>query len=274
MGVAGFMLLGAYGSALFAKYLGLSFWLALPSGGLVAGLISFAVGYPFFRLKGMYFAILTLLMAEVVRFIFYFWTPVTGGSAGLFEIPEPNPITFAGLVNITFDSKFNYYYLMLFIVLVSLLILYRLERSRLGSAIQAIKENEVLAQSIGINITLNKVIAFAVSSFFIGIAGALFGFYQLSLSCDSQSKFGVVTSVNVLIYAIVGGQNKFVGPIVGAFVLTFIPEFARDLKEYSPILIGAVFVIVVLFLPEGIVGGFGDLFGWCGKIPTKLKASK
>ena len=259
LGTAGFMLIGGYSSALLAKYFGLSFWAVLPSGGLVAGLIAFAIGYPFFRLKGMYFAILTMLMSEVVRMISYFWTPVTGGSASLFEIPEPNPITIPGIITITFDSKFNYYYLMLSILLVSLLILFRLERSRLGSAIKAIKENDVLAQSIGINITLNKVIAFAVSSFFVGIAGGLFGFYQLSLSSDAQSKFGIDTSVNILIYTIVGGQTKFIGPIIGAFMLTVIPEFARDLKEYSPILIGVVFIIVVLFLPKGIVGGFEDL---------------
>jgi branched-chain amino acid transport system permease protein len=272
MGVAGLMLIGGYSSALFVKYCGLSFWTALPTSGLLVAFIAFGLGYPFFRLKGMYFAILTMLMGESVRMTSFYWTALTGGSAGLTGIPAPNPITIPGMITITFDSKFNYYYLMLVIVLVSLLIFYRLERSRLGSTIQTIKENDILAQSIGINVTLSKIIAFAVSSFFVAIAGALFGFYQQSLSSDAQSKFGIDTSVNVLIYTIVGGQTKFMGPIIGAFILTVIPEFGRGLREYSPILIGAVFIIVVLFLPKGIVGGFEDLLRWSSKAAAKFKA--
>jgi branched-chain amino acid transport system permease protein len=133
MGTAGFMLLGAYSSALLAKDLGLSFWITMPVGGLLAAVIAMAVGYPFLRAKGIYFAILTLMLAEVCRLTAYYWQSMTGGIAGLQNIPPPDPINVLGLTTLSFDTKATFYYLMLVIVIISLFILYRiLVRSYVG----------------------------------------------------------------------------------------------------------------------------------------------
>lgn len=271
LGHAGFFLIGAYGSALLVMKGGLSFWLALPAGGLMAAVMALAVGYPFFRLKGMYFAILTLLLAEVLRSFGFYWTNLTGGPYGLLRIPGPNPITIPGIATITFDTKIAYYYLVLVILLLSLLILYRLERSRLGFVWEATNEADNLAQSVGINIMRHKIIAFAIGCFFAGIAGALFAHYQHNLICDASGKFSMVTSIFVLIYVVIGGEAKFAGPILGAVILTLIPEFAREVKQYQPAVLGVLLILFVFFLPEGLIDLPRRFSVWYGKVRGRPK---
>jgi branched-chain amino acid transport system permease protein len=256
MGTAGFMLIGAYSSALLAINLGLSFWLTMPLGGLVAAVIALAAGYPFLKAKGIYFAILTVMLAEVCRLIAWYWKDLTGGSGGLQYIPAPDPINVLGLFMLSFTGKISFYYLILVIVLISLIILYRTERSWLGLMWSSINEADTLASSVGINIMFHKILIFAISSFFMGIAGALYAHYMGSLSPYGipGSVFGFTASIYVLLYVVVGGEARFAGPIIGAFILTMVAELARSLREFMPLLFGCILIFVVFLMPQGLVG--------------------
>jgi len=255
LGHAGFMALGAYTSALLMKA-GFPFWAAFSGGGLMAAVVAFAVGYPFLRVKGIYFAILTLLLAEVFRLTALYWKSLTGGMRGLSGIPSPDPLAIPLIGKMTFGTKTDYYYLVLVIVMLSLFILYRLEHSRLGDVWMAIKESDVLAQSVGIRIMWHKVLNFSIGCFFAGVAGALFAHYLhvLSPGGSSGGKFGTMTSIFIMTYMVVGGQGMFAGPVIGASLLTIIPEIARPLKEYQPLIFGGLLIFIVFLMPEGIVG--------------------
>ena len=263
MGTAGFMLVGAYSSALLAINLGFSFWVAMPLGGLAAAIIALAAGYPFLKAKGIYFAILTVMLAEVCRLIAWYWKDVTGGSGGLQYIPAPDPISIFGLITIAFTTKVAFYYLMLVIVIVSLIILYRTEKSWLGLMWSSINEADTLAKAMGINIMGHKILIFAISSFFMGVAGALYAHYMGSLSPYGipGSVFGFTASIYVLLYVVVGGEARFAGPIIGAFLLTMVSELARSLREYMPLLFGGLLVLVVFLMPQGIIGLGSQLSG-------------
>jgi len=253
LGQVGFMLIGAYSSALLSMRLGLSVWLAMLLGGLIAAVVALILGYPILRTKGVYFVVLTFLVAEIFRLSMWYMPNVSGGPAGLSNIPPPNPINILGITAITFATKSAYYYLLLVIVLLSLVILFRVERS-LGFTWMAIRQNDSLAESVGINVMGYKLIAFVIGCFFAGIAGALFAHFMHLLTTDVTAMFGMLTTIYVVIYMVVGGQASFAGPIVGAVVLTLVPEFARPLKEYQPIIFGALVVFIMFFMRQGLLG--------------------
>ncbi|MEJ2740255.1 MAG: branched-chain amino acid ABC transporter permease, partial [Dehalococcoidia bacterium] len=240
LGTAGFMLLGAYSSALFSIRLGLSFWIAVPLGGLIAAFVALLVGYPFLKTKGIYFAILTVMLAEVCRLIAWYWLDMTHGAAGLQDIPPPGSINLFGLTILNFDTKISNYYLILIIVLICLVILYRMERSWLGLIWSAISEADNLAQAVGINIMGHKMLIFCISSFFIGIGGALYAHYMGAISPYGTpgSPFSFTTSIYTLIYVVFGGEAFFAGPILGAVLLTLLPEITREAQEYMPLIFG------------------------------------
>jgi branched-chain amino acid transport system permease protein len=273
LGTAGFTLLGAYSSALLAIKFGLSFWITMPVAGLVAAVVALIFGYPFLRAKGIYFAILTVMLAEVCRLTAWYWTSMTGGSAGLKNIPSPDPINILGITTLTFNTKIAYYYLALVIVIISLIILYRMERSWLGLMWSAISEADNLAQAVGINIIGHKMLIFCVSSFFIGIAGALYAHYIGTITAHGTpgSLFGFTASIYVLLYAVVGGESRFAGPIIGAVLLTMFPEVARGLKEYIPLIFGGLLILFMFFMPEGIVGFSALLSRWYVKATKYLR---
>ncbi|MGA2106130.1 MAG: branched-chain amino acid ABC transporter permease [Syntrophorhabdales bacterium] len=268
IGTAGFLLLGAYSAALLTKKLGLSFWITLPIGGLFAAFIALLVAYPFFRVKGVYFAISTLLLATVFQYITGYMYKITGGWDGVRLIPSPNPITIPGLFTLKFDTDFNYYYLALVIVGIGLFVLHRMEHSRIGLVWGSIKEADTLAQSIGINIMAQKIFVFVVASFFIGISGALYAFYQQALSpaTNPGNIFSVTTSVYCILYMVVGGEGSFYGPFIGATLFLLIPEFSRPLHMYRPLVYGTILILIVFFMPQGLIG-LGSYFRtWYGNI--------
>lgn len=254
LGHVGFSLIGAYGSALLVMELGLPFWPAIILSGLLAATVALVLGYPFLRVRGIYFALLTLLTAETLRLIVWYWRSLTGGDRGLMNIPAPSPMTIPFIGTINFDQVNSYYYLVFVIVLLSLLILYRFENSNLGFKWKAIRDSDGLAQSVGINTMWYKILNFAIACFFAGIAGALFAHYQHGLSPHITSRFGVQMSIYLLAYMVVGGQSKFSGAIIGVLFITIVSEFARPLREFQPMLIGALAILIVLFMPEGLTG--------------------
>jgi len=250
----GFAAVGAYGAALLVMEMGLSFWVALIIASLMAGLLAMALGYPFLKVKGMYFAILTLLASESIRNTIFFWTDLTEGPKGLTGIPAPEPIVIGGRVLMDFYIVDNYLYIILVVVLISLFILYKLEHSHLNTRWSAIKDSEALARSAGINVSWYKVLNFAIAGFFAGITGALFAFFQHNLSADIGSRFGALTSMYMLVYLVVGGESKFAGPILGTLFMMLVAELARPFKEYQVMLVGALTIVFVIFIPDGLYG--------------------
>ena len=244
------MAVGAYTSALLVMKLGLSSWAALIAAGAAAGIIALLAGYPFVRVKGIYFAMVTIFLAEVIRLIAEQWRSLTGGSSGIISIPRPDPIVIPGLLNMDFASKVDFYYFILVLVLVTLLILYAIEHSRIGMTWLGIQQAEPLSESVGVNTARFKVLAFSIGCFFAGVAGA---FYSQYIAAITPSTFGFFYAIYVVVYMIVGGAGRFSGPIIGAIILTLLPESARALKEYQPFVFAGVLMAVIFFLPGGLV---------------------
>ena len=247
----GMMTLGAYTSTLLIIKLGLSSWLALLMGGLMSSFVAFLVGIPFSRLKGIYFAMVTIFLTEMVALSAEQWRSLTGGSSGIYNIPKPDPIIIPGILNLTFSSKVSFYYLICVILLISLLILYAIEHSRIGMTLNGIQQSDSLAESVGINCTGYKVLAFSIACFFPGIAG---GFYSQYISTINPTTFGFLFTIYVIIYLVVGGMKSFAGPIIGAFIFTILPEILRPLKEFQPYFFAGSLMFIIFFMPEGLVG--------------------
>ena len=254
LGQIGFALIGAYSSALLMMKAHLPFWPAMVISGLIAATVAFVLGYPFLKVKGIYFSILTLLTAETIRLVAFYWTDFTGGTQGLIGIPSPEPMTLPFLGIVKFNTINNYYYIVLFVVLLCLLITYLIERSHINFKWRAIKDADELANSVGINVMWYKIVNFTIASFFAGISGSLFAHFQHNLSVDINSRFAVTTSIYLLVYMVVGGLKSFSGPIIGTAILVFLAEISRPMQAYQPIIIGIIAILVVLFMPYGLTG--------------------
>jgi branched-chain amino acid transport system permease protein len=247
----GMATIGAYVSALLMMKLGLSSWLSLLIAGLGAALVASLVGYPFVRLRGVYFTIVTAFFGEMVVLTAQQWESLTGGSGGVYGIPAPDPVIIPGLFSIDFSAKVHFYYFALLIMACALVILYAIEKSRIGLTLRGIKQADSLAESSGIDTTGFKVFAFAAGSFFAGVLG---GFYSQYISAIAPDTFGFMFTIYILIYLTVGGQEAFMGPILGSFVLTLLPEATRAFKEYVPFFFAAVLIAVIFFVPDGLAG--------------------
>lgn len=254
LGHVGFSLIGAYAQAILMMKAGLGFWAALILSGLLAAVIALLLGYPFLKVKGIYFSILTLMMAETFRMVAYYWTPLTGGSLGLVGIPRPQPLTLPWLGTVDFKEMQNYYYIVVLVVTIGLLILYYFERAYVSFQWRAIRDDASLAGAVGINVVGFKVFNFVISAFFAGISGALFAAYQQNLSPDATSRFSVTMSIYILVYMVVGGHKYFIGPLVGTTLLSLVGEASRSMAQYQPMLTGAIAILVMIFIPSGLVG--------------------
>lgn len=246
-------MVGAYSSALLSIHSGLSVWICILVGGSASALLALILGNAIMRTKGIYFSILTLLTAEILRLTMWYWPSLSGGPSGLRNIPSPDPINFFGIVTIPFISKINRYYMILVIVVLCLFILYRFERA-LGLRWMALKKSDILSESVGINVFRYRLYSLIIGSFFMGIAGALFAHYIHLLELGETGKFGILASIYIVIYLVVGGELNFFGPIIGAFLLTLLPEFARPLREYQPIIFGLLVIFIMFFMRQGIMG--------------------
>ena len=255
IGHSAFMCVGAYTSALLAKHYALPFELTLLAGALLATVVGLIVGYPALRLRGVYFAMVTVAFVEVIRLIAAIWVPLTRGNSGLSGIPKPN------LLGITLVSKSSQYYLAVGLTAIALFILWRLERSRLGLTWRSIGLADNLAQSLGVNIAAHKLMAFAVGCFFAGVAGA---FYAHFIRFLFPPEFGFLVATNILVYNFVGGRGHFVGPIVGATFLSLLSEPFRG-SAYETIFFSIARLLTILFLPGGLItlpGKLAELKSW------------
>jgi branched-chain amino acid transport system permease protein len=245
MGAAGFWGIGAYTSALLVLKAGLSFWIALPLGALMTALVAFVVGIVIVRAPGVAFIIQTMVVNMILVQVFGHFE-FFGGWAGLLDIPAPNPIG-----PITFTSKTANYYLILVLLLVNILGFYALYTSRVGRAWSAIRLNARLAETLSVDIFRYRLAAFMISAAGAGLAGSFYAHYFQTLE---PNMFNVFKSIYVQIYSILGGLNFYIlGPVIGAAIITFVPELLRVGNQIEPIMTGTVLIFLVIFLPGGIL---------------------
>jgi branched-chain amino acid transport system permease protein len=259
LGQAAFVAIGAYTSAIVVMKLSMPTWLALPLAGLVAAGLGAAIGWPALRLRGIYFTILTLCInGAIMRYIDNLGG-LTGGLKGLYGIPQPASIAFGSHTLVDFSTgKTPYYYYGLALLAFCLVVVIRVDRSRLGAIFRGLAESEPLSSSIGVPIMRYKVLAFSIGCFFCGLAGAFHAHYSLFLQ---SSSFGAWDSVYYLIYAIAGGLQSAVGPVLGCALMLGFFEISRPLIKFQPLVYGAVLVTIMLFAPDGLVSLLAKLKG-------------
>jgi len=250
MAHAAFFGIGGYASAIMVMRMGMSFWVALPAAAALTGLLGILLGYPGLRMTGHYFVIVTLAFGETIRLIFNNEVELTGGPDGLVNIPSPEPVSLQNLT-IDFTSKVAYYYLTLATVSLILFVIYMMIRSRIGRILVSIREDERLAQCLGVDPMKYKIFAFTVSGIFAGIAGSLYAHYIRAISPDA---FSFLTMMNILVMAVVGGLGTILGPIIGSIVMTIVSEYLRVFSELRWVVYGLALIMIVMVMPEGIVG--------------------
>ena len=253
---AAFFGIGAYTSALLMLNLHWSFWLTAPVGALFSGLVAVAIGLPTLRLKGPYFVISTMGFGEIVRLVFLNWESVTRGPNGLTGIPAPDPISL-GFVKLTFESRMENYYLILFVLFGVLILYYNLVHSRIGRALRAIRNDYIAAQVMGIHVAFYRILAFGTCAMIAGLTGALYAGYIRFISPDT---FTSGESINILIMMVIGGMGTIVGPIIGAVFVTYLLETMRVFADYRLVIYGLLMFIVILYMPQGIAGMLGNLW--------------
>jgi branched-chain amino acid transport system permease protein len=250
-GHAAFYAIGAYTTTLLTMNWKISFWAALPAGAIMAGFFGVLIGWPSVRLKGASFAIVTLGFGEIVKIILVNQQKLFGGASGITGIPSPDPIRIPFLSDLSFGSKTVYYYLVLLFVFVTIVIMKRVMASPFGLAVLAIRENDSFAQSLGINVMKYKVAAFAVATIFAGVAGSLFAHYTHFISPYS---FTVNESFEMAIMVVFGGSGTIIGPVIGAVLLTFLPDLLQTMKDLRLVVYGAILMLTMIFLPKGLAG--------------------
>ena len=251
-GQAAFLAIGSYSSVLLGKKMGLSFWGAMPLAGLAAAAVAILLGYPILRLKGIYFSMLTLCLGEVARTTALELKSITGGASGITDIAPPPAISCGSWTLVTFDSttKLPFYYLALILLCIAIIVMERIDKSKIGRAFKAVKQSDSLAESLGINIPRYKVIAFAIGSFFAGISGAFLSTYLGTLYPDH---FNVWQSIYPVVHVIVGGMDYLLGPPIGTIFVVSLFELTRAKPEFQQLTYAFVLVLVILLLPTGIM---------------------
>lgn len=248
---AAFMGIGAYASAILVTKVGLSFWIALPLASLITATVSLLTGLLTLRFRGAYFLLFTFLFAELIRILLSnFGIGIFGGIPGLTNIPKPR-IDLGQFLLITFDSKADFYYLILLVTVVSILILGRIDRSRTGMVFSAISQSESLTESIGISATKFKILGVAIGCFFAGTAGSLYAHF---VGIITPTDFAVHSVLAPIAYVVVGGMGTVLGPVIGTIFLMVLSHFfLRELGFYELLVYGIIIVAIIRFMPEGLI---------------------
>lgn len=245
---------GAYASALISIHSGLSPWLTIWIAALMAAAVGLFIGLPILRIRSMpHVAIVTLGFAEIVRIVISNLQSITRGELGLWGIPpfEGFTLPWIGEVVFTPANKIPYYYLILVLLTGSVALIALIMRSRTGLMMIAMRDAEEAAESLGVNLTRQKLLVFGVSSFLVGVAGAFYAHYISILT--PTAAVGVDLMILVIAMTLVGGLSTLSGPLVGALILTGAVELMRDLDSYRLLVYGAMIILVVMFLPKGLV---------------------
>ncbi|MCI0547127.1 MAG: branched-chain amino acid ABC transporter permease [Candidatus Rokubacteria bacterium] len=263
-GHAAYFGIGAYTTGLLMKKAGVSFLLAFPAAGLLAGLAALVFGFFCVRLTKIYFAMLTLAFAQIVWAICFKWNEVTGGEQGMPEIPYPNFDWVESVARVVpfvggFRTSEYFYFLSLVLIGCCLAILHRIVGSPFGRMLTTIRENPERAEFIGVNVRRYELAAFVLAGTFAGLAGGLFGIFNRGVFPD----FAYWTkSSEVLIMTLLGGMGTFFGPALGALVLLWLNQQIVSYTEYWPLILGLILVVLLFVFPGGIGGAIEALVRW------------
>ncbi|MBN9462323.1 MAG: branched-chain amino acid ABC transporter permease [Burkholderiales bacterium] len=241
----GFFGIGSYAAAILTTDHGLSFWIGLLAAAAVSGLSALLIGIPTLKLRGHYFAFGTFAFGEVVRLLAVNWDTLTHGASGLSGIPAP------AIGGFRFDTDASFYYLVVFFALLGIAVSARVERSKIGRAMFAIRESELAAEAMGIRTRQSKQTAFTLSAVFAGIAGALYAPLNTVISPDV---FSFDVSVVVLVSLLLGGSGIITGAVLGTVLIVLLPEWLRFLDQYYMMIYGAGVVLLMVFMPQGLMG--------------------
>ncbi|MFA4910778.1 MAG: branched-chain amino acid ABC transporter permease [Desulfobacteria bacterium] len=251
IGHAAFFGLGAYTSAVLTAKLGFHPWGAFFLGILLSSCIALIIGIPSLKLKGHYLAMATLGFGEITYIVFNELTDITGGPSGIGDIPK---ISLAGY---TMNTDIKYYFFVWAFLLLILTLSLNLIHSRIGRALRSIHDSEVAANAMGVNTSKLKIQVFMISAVFGSVAGSLYTHYVTFVSPGS---FGLFFSILLVMMVVIGGMHSVWGALIGAALLTIMPEFLRALKDFEIFVYGAVLLLIMIFLPRGLIGGLEYLF--------------
>jgi branched-chain amino acid transport system permease protein len=241
-GHAGLFGVGAYVSVLASPFIGV--WLAMAMAPVVTGLVGYAIGRPIVRLQGLSLGLATMAFGEIMHVLFV-ESSLTGGAIGLSAIPSPS---IGGFV---FDTAQRYYYLVLTVAVVATAISYNIGVSYVGRALKALATNESAGKVVGVDVVALKAAAFGYSAALAGLGGALYAHYVTFISADS---FRADFSILLVIMVAVGGKSFFLGAILGASILTVIPQLLRGIQEYAVFIYGLTLIVIFMYMPNGILG--------------------
>jgi branched-chain amino acid transport system permease protein len=267
LGYVAFYAVGAYTFALLSQYTGISFWMSLPIGALLAALFGLVLGFPVLRLRGDYLAIVTLGFGEIIRILLNNWTNLTGGPNGIGGIPDPTLFgmefgrrvkeegntSFHETLGIAYSSEHKViflYLIALVLAVITALIIRRFMRMPVGRAWEALREDEIAARSLGLSRTAVKLSAFTIGAFFAGFAGTVFASKQGFISPES---FVFLESAIILAIVVLGGMGSQIGVILAAIAVTILPELAREFADYRMLVFGAAMVLMMVWRPQGLM---------------------
>jgi branched-chain amino acid transport system permease protein len=240
-GQAAFYGLGGYTVAMLIMKAHFNFWLSIIAGVLVAGIIGLIVGFFCVRLRGIYFAVLTLAFGQLIFSVVFKWHKFTGGDDGIQGVFPPDFL----------KSPTNYYYFLLIVFLLSAFVLWKIIHSPFGQTIISMRENSERTEFLGIHIAKYQLITFVIAAAFAGLAGAIWVPFYRSVA---PSYLNWIKSGEPVMAAILGGPGLFFGPVLGMFIMTFFHSWVLGFTIYWPVVMGALILVVIFFLPGGILG--------------------
>ena len=247
LGYVAFFALGAYLYALLNLHYGVSFWVALPMGGILAAIFGIILGYPVLRLRGDYLAIVTLGFGEIIRIFLQNWDALTFGPSGIPNIPPPPLFG----IKLSLQATSTYiFYIIVVLVIFTVFIINRLKDSRIGRAWVALKDDEIACEAMGIDRGKTKLTAFALGATWAGMAGVVFA---AKTTFINPASFTIWESIIILCIVVLGGMGSIAGVISGAFLLILIPEYLRAFAQYRMLAFASVLVLMMVFRPNGII---------------------
>lgn len=265
IGHAGFFCIGTYCEAILATKCGMSFWILLPIAGIVTALIGFLIALPTLKMKGIYLSIVTLGFSEIVRLIALNWEGVTGGPMGIKGIPVPR------LGSFEFKNSRSYYYLFLIIAILFVIVTSRVIKSRVGRAWMSIREDQLAAQSLGVETSQYKALNFMYGAFWAGIAGAAYAPYVRFID---STFFTLDEGFNILSMVIIGGQGTLVGPMAGSVIINLLTEVLRPVGQWRMIAYAVLIIVMMWWRPQGLVGASDSILAGNTAGRKKEKAKK
>jgi len=248
---SGFMAVGAYTVGILTVDHHVPFWIAFALSGVTATVLGFFVGIVSLRLKGHFFSIFTMCVGYIMFLVIEKWESLTHGTVGIIGIPAPTAIG-----PLSFETPRALYYLVFVVLVVGVWVMHRITRSLLGRTFVAIRNSDDLAEALGINLMRNKLLAFMLSVFYAGMAGGLYAGFVRFLG---PGLAGVENTFDMTVYMLVGGIGTLLGPLLGALAVPWLTQYLQFLQEFRFLVFGPILVLLVIFLPHGIVG---SLKGW------------